>query len=303
MITAPGFLAAYREDRDEEAGEDERERRLPSLAAGDPLTLRSLEAEGHETQPPARYTEASLVKALEERGIGRPSTYASIMSTILERGYVWKRGTALVPSWIAFAVITLLERHFGELVDYDFTARMEEVLDAVAGGDGDRLAALGGFYYGDAERDFRGLHPMVSGLGDIDARDINSLPIGDGVVLRVGRYGPYVERGNGEGVERGNVPDDIAPDELTLDKALELLAQPSGDRMLGEDPETGRADRRQVGSLRAVRHRGAARGRTQVREASHRVVVLNDVARDGDARGRAAAADPAAGRRCRPRDR
>ncbi len=240
VITAPGFLAAYREDRDEEAGEDERERRLPSLAAGDPLTLRSLEAEGHETQPPARYTEASLVKALEERGIGRPSTYASIMSTILERGYVWKRGTALVPSWIAFAVITLLERHFGELVDYDFTARMEEVLDAVAGGDGDRLAALGGFYYGDAERDFRGLHPMVSGLGDIDARDINSLPIGDGIVLRVGRYGPYVERGNDEGVERGNVPDDIAPDELTLDKALELLAQPSGDRLLGEDPETGR---------------------------------------------------------------
>jgi DNA topoisomerase-1 len=241
VITAPGFLAAYREDRDDEASEDERERRLPSLAAGDPLTLRSLDAEGHETQPPARYTEASLVKALEERGIGRPSTYASIMSTILDRGYVWKRGTALVPSWIAFAVVTLLERHFGELVDYDFTARMEEVLDAVAGGDGDRLAALGGFYYGDAERDFRGLHPMVSGLGDIDARDINSLPIGDGVVLRVGRYGPYLERGNGDAVERGNVPADIAPDELTLDKALELLAQPSGDRLLGADPETGRA--------------------------------------------------------------
>ncbi|MET0741061.1 MAG: topoisomerase C-terminal repeat-containing protein, partial [Candidatus Nanopelagicales bacterium] len=240
VITAPGFLAAYREDRDDDASEDERERRLPSLAAGAPLTLRSLEAEGHETQPPPRYTEASLIKALEERGIGRPSTYASIMGTILDRGYVWKRGMALVPSWIAFAVVTLLERHFGELVDYDFTARMEEVLDAVAAGDGDRLAALGGFYYGDVERDFRGLHPMVSGLGDIDARDINSLPIGDGVVLRVGRYGPYVERGNGDAVERGNVPDDIAPDELTVDKALELLTQPSGDRILGEEPETGR---------------------------------------------------------------
>ena len=262
VITFRGFLAAYEEGRDDEAGNgagppadaEEAERRLPPLKAGDPLTLLGLEPEGHSTQPPPRYTEATLVKALEERGIGRPSTYASIMGTILDRGYVWKRGGALVPSFLAFSVVSLLEKHFSELVDYDFTARMEEVLDSVAGGDAQRLDTLRRFYYGEdaagspangAVR-FRGLHPMVGGLGDIDAREINSIPVGDGIVLRVGRYGPYLERervgADGESTtERAPVPQDVAPDELTVERAEQMLAQPSGDRSLGTDPQTGLA--------------------------------------------------------------
>jgi DNA topoisomerase-1 len=252
VITARGFLAAYEEGRDDEsaagAGSDDEERRLPQLKAGDPLSVRALEPEGHATQPPSRYTEATLVKALEERGIGRPSTYATIMGTILDRGYVWKKGSALVPSFLAFSVVTLLEKHFGELVDYDFTARMEEDLDLVAGGDAERLATLQRFYYGtggDAGT-FRGLHPMVSDLGEIDARSINSIPIGNDIVLRVGRYGPYLERerpGDDDGeptTERASVPDDTPPDELTVERAEELLAQPSGDRALGSDPDSGR---------------------------------------------------------------
>jgi DNA topoisomerase I len=250
VITHRGFLAAYEEGRDED-GDDDDERRLPPLTAGDALTLLSVEADGHATQPPPRFTEASLVKALEERGIGRPSTYASIMGTILDRGYVWKRGGALVPSFLAFSVVTLLEKHFGELVDYDFTARMEEALDLVAGGDADRVDTLSRFYYGDATGSpvngagaFRGLHPMVNDLGEIDARGINSIPVGDGIVLRVGRYGPYLEREravDGETVtERASVPDDLAPDELTVAKAEQLLANPTGDRELGVDPATGR---------------------------------------------------------------
>jgi DNA topoisomerase-1 len=244
VITQRGFLAAYEEGRDDEANGAE-ERRLPPLSEGDRLTLLELTPEGHATQPPARYTEASLVKALEERGIGRPSTYASIMGTILDRGYVWKRGSALVPSFLAFSVVTLLERHFGELVDYDFTARMEEVLDLVAGGNAQRVDTLRRFYYGEDSDDFRGLHPMVNDLGEIDARDINSIPVGDGIVLRVGRYGPFLERertgADGEVVsERASVPEDLAPDELTVGKAEQLLSQPSGERELGEDPQTGR---------------------------------------------------------------
>jgi len=252
VITHRGFLAAYEEGRDEEGSGDDDERRLPQLTAGDALAVRALEAEGHSTQPPSRYTEASLVKAMEERGIGRPSTYASIMGTILDRGYVWKKGGALVPSFLAFAVIGLLEKHFAELVDYDFTARMEEQLDLVAGGDAERVDTLSRFYYGQGEAngsdaaDFRGLHPMVSDLGEIDARGINSIPIGAGIVLRVGRYGPYLERelpgpdADGTPVmQRAPVPDDLPPDELTVDKAEELLAMPSGDRELGVDAETG----------------------------------------------------------------
>ena len=263
VITARGFLAAYEEGRDEDAsggaGSDDEERRLPQLKAGDPLSARALEPEGHSTQPPSRYTEATLVKALEERGIGRPSTYASIMGTILDRGYVWKKGSALIPSFLAFSVVTLLEKHFGELVDYDFTARMEEVLDLVAGGGADRLATLQRFYYGTAEGTpaaataaapaeggaFRGLHPMVGDLGEIDARSINSIPIGNDIVLRVGRYGPYLERERPDEdgtpvTERASVPDDTPPDELTVARAEELLAQPSGDRVLGTDPDAGR---------------------------------------------------------------
>jgi len=261
VITARGFLAAYEEGRDEDSAggaQDDTERRLPALTVGDAVAVRALEPEGHSTQPPSRYTEATLVKALEERGIGRPSTYASIMGTILDRGYVWKKGSALVPSFLAFSVVTLLEKHFGELVDYDFTARMEEILDLVAGGEAERLSTLSRFYYGGQgpvgaatggaapeTGNFRGLHPMVSDLGEIDAKSINSIPIGNDIVLRVGRYGPYLERerpgDEGAAVtERASVPDDTPPDELTVERAEELLAQPSGDRVLGADPESGR---------------------------------------------------------------
>jgi len=235
VITFRGFLAAYEESRDEDsAGEKEDERPLPHLAVGDTLTAKTLDSEGHATTPPARFTEASLVQALEERGIGRPSTYASIMGTILDRGYVFKRGTALVPSFLAFAVISLLEQHFGQLVDYQFTARMEDDLDRIASGDEARIDWLRSFYFGKA--DDVGLKALVSDIGEIDARAVNTLPIGEGIALRVGRYGPYVERGE----ERASVPEDLAPDELTVAKAEELLSAPSGDRSLGVHPDWDR---------------------------------------------------------------
>jgi DNA topoisomerase-1 len=238
VITFRGFLAAYEESIDEDARDgDDTERRLPNLQVGDSLTALRLEAEGHATNPPPRYTEASLVKALEERGIGRPSTYASIMGTIVDRGYVVKRGSALVPSFLAFAVVRLMEEHFGTLIDYDFTARLEEVLDTVASGEVDRVGVLDRFYRGDTSTDFAGLHPLVNDLGEIDARELSTFPIADSdAVLRVGRYGAYVERGE----ERANVPVELAPDELTAEKAAELLALPSGDHPLGQDPSTGR---------------------------------------------------------------
>jgi DNA topoisomerase I len=234
VITFRGFLAAYEEgrDADREAAEGDEERRLPNLSEGDSVELRELEPQGHETSPPARYTEATLVRTLEELGIGRPSTYASILGTILDRGYVFKRGTALVPAFLAFSVVGLLEKHFGRLVDYDFTASMEDDLDRIASGDEQRVQWLGRFYFGDGSA---GLHDLVSDLGAIDAREINSLEIGDGIVLRVGRYGPYLERGE----QRASVPEELAPDELTLERAEELLAQPSGDRELGTHPDTG----------------------------------------------------------------
>ncbi|HEU5216188.1 MAG TPA: type I DNA topoisomerase [Gaiellaceae bacterium] len=234
VITFRGFLAAYEEGRDDDraAPEGDEERRLPNLSEGDTVELRSLEPQGHETSPPARFTEATLVRTLEELGIGRPSTYASILGTILDRGYVFKRGTALVPAFLAFSVVALLEQHFGRLVDYDFTARMEDDLDRIAAGDERRVEWLGRFYFGDGNG---GLHELVSDLGAIDAREINSLEIGDGIVLRVGRYGPYLERDG----QRASVPEELAPDELTLERAEELLSQPSGDRELGTDPETG----------------------------------------------------------------
>jgi DNA topoisomerase-1 len=234
VITFRGFLAAYEEGRDDDgpAKDDDEERRLPNLAEGDAVELRALEPQGHETSPPARYTEATLVRTLEELGIGRPSTYASILGTILDRGYVFKRGTALVPAFLAFSVVGLLEQHFGRLVDYDFTARMEDDLDRIASGDEQRVEWLGRFYFGDESA---GLQELVSDLGAIDAREINSLEIGDGIVLRVGRYGPYLERGE----QRASVPEELAPDELTVERAEELLAQPSGDRELGTDPATG----------------------------------------------------------------
>ena len=234
IINFYGFLKAYVEDADDGAERDDRERRLPPLAHGEPLDALRLAPAGHETRPPARYTEATLVRELEEREIGRPSTYASIIGTILDRGYVFKKGTALVPSFLAFAVTTLLERHFGQLVDYEFTARMEDVLDEIARGEAARVPWLRRFYFGsDGEE---GLKELVSDITDIDAREVSSFPLaGTDIVVRVGRYGPYLERDG----ERVNIPEGIAPDELTPEKAAELFAQPSGDRELGTDPATG----------------------------------------------------------------
>ena len=233
IISFHGFLKAYVEDVEGDAERDDRERRLPPLAERDPLTG-ELSPASHVTRPPARYTEASLVKELEDREIGRPSTYASIIGTILDRGYVFKKGTALVPSFLAFAVVTLLERHFGRLVDYDFTARMEEGLDEIARGEMARVPWLRRFYFGsDGEE---GLKQLVSDLGDIDARDVSSFPLaGTDIVVRVGRYGPYLERDG----QRVNVPGDIAPDELTPERAAELFDQPTGDHALGTDPDSG----------------------------------------------------------------
>jgi DNA topoisomerase I len=243
-ITFPGFLRAYVESVDEDAADrDDSERRLPQLRRDQPLDARELTPQGHTTTPPARYTEPSLVKAMEELGIGRPSTYASILHTIQDRGYVWKKGSALVPSWIAFAVVNLLEQHFTRLVDYDFTAAVEEDLDSIAGGGMQSVDWLTRFYFGSETGEeggiarSGGLKRIVSErLGDIDARGINSIPLSDGVVVRVGRYGPYLERQDGE---RANVPEDLPPDELTPDKTEELFAAPSGERVLGTDPETG----------------------------------------------------------------
>ncbi|HEX3946664.1 MAG TPA: topoisomerase C-terminal repeat-containing protein, partial [Acidimicrobiales bacterium] len=260
VIAFPGFLRAYVEGNDDpEAELADREVVLPPLAEGDRLDPLAFEPGSHTTQPPARYTEASLVKAMEELGVGRPSTYASVIATILDRGYVWKKGSALVPSFTAFAVVGLLERYFGDLVDYGFTAAMENDLDEIAGGREESLPWLSRFYFGDgptgaangaeatggdgAANDTArlGLKTAVAThLGDIDAREINSIPIGrDGedreIVVRVGRYGPYLQRGD----DRASIPDDVAPDELTVERAEEMLAAPSNDRTLGDDPDTG----------------------------------------------------------------
>ncbi|MFC7932363.1 type I DNA topoisomerase [Streptomyces cinereoruber] len=256
-ITFHGFMKAYVEGADDPNAElDDRERRLPQVAEGDALGAEEITADGHATKPPARYTEASLVKELEEREIGRPSTYASIIGTILDRGYVFKKGTALVPSFLSFAVVNLLEKHFGRLVDYDFTARMEDDLDRIARGEAQAVPWLKRFYFGEGEiaggsgaadagngdgDHLSGLKELVTDLGAIDAREISSFPVGNGIVLRVGRYGPYVERGekDAEGHQRADVPDDLAPDELTVELAEELLARPSGDFELGTDPVSG----------------------------------------------------------------
>jgi DNA topoisomerase-1 len=245
VITFPGFLRAYVEEVEDDAAErDDRERRLPQVTEAQALTAAGIEPQSHSTSPPARYTEASLVKALEELGIGRPSTYASILGTIQDRGYVFKRGTALVPSFTAFAVVGLLEQHFGRLVDYGFTASMEDDLDAIANGTAQSAAWLTKFYFGDetsTEEDPHGLKELVGDrLGEIDAREVNSLPIGEAedgelVVARVGRYGPYVQKGE----DRASIPDDMPPDELTVAKAMELLTKTSDERLLGQHPEWG----------------------------------------------------------------
>ncbi|MCX5186277.1 type I DNA topoisomerase [Streptomyces sp. NBC_00268] len=253
-ITFHGFLKAYVEGADDPNAElDDRERRLPQVNEGDPLSAEEITVDGHATKPPARYTEASLVKELEEREIGRPSTYASIIGTILDRGYVFKKGTALVPSFLSFAVVNLLEKHFGRLVDYDFTAKMEDDLDRIARGEAQAVPWLKRFYFGEGDArgaaeagngdgdHLGGLKELVTDLGAIDAREVSSFPVGDGIMLRVGRYGPYIERGekDSENHQRADVPEDLAPDELSIELAEELLAKPSGDFELGTDPESG----------------------------------------------------------------
>lgn len=243
VYTFKGFLEAYEEGRDEKRHDNDRtdDQSLPALAVGDALTLTDVEPKGHATSPKPRYTEASLVKALEERGIGRPSTFASIIDVILDRGYVSKRGQALVPSWLAFSIVRLLEEHFADLVDYDFTAALEDDLDAIARGEQNRAAWLREFYFG--SEGHVGLRNIVDNLGDIDAREINSTKIGDVAVLRFGRYGPYLEvpGDDPETPRRINVPEDLAPDELTPEKARELIDAPvGGDRVLGQNPDNGR---------------------------------------------------------------
>jgi DNA topoisomerase-1 len=237
VISFPGFLRAYVEGSDDPDAElEDQERRLPALAEGDPLDTVSLEAKGHETKPPSRYTEASLVRRLEELGIGRPSTYAAIMTTIQERGYVWKKGPALVPTFTAFATVRLLEGQFADLVDYAFTARMEDDLDRISNGEQEPLPYLTDFYFGDGHR---GLVELVArSLAEANPREINAIPLSDeegGLVVRVGRYGPYLEV---EG-SRVSVPEDLPPDELTAERVSALLEEPNGDREVGTDPATG----------------------------------------------------------------
>ena len=252
-VTFPGWLRAY---SDRQANET----RLPQLAKGDELATNKVTADGHSTNPPARYTEASLVKKMEELGIGRPSTYASIIKTIQDRGYVFVRGNALVPSWVAFSVVGLLENNFDALVDYDFTSSMEDELDEIAHGNQDRTKWLSGFYFGDADaRESMaqalarrgGLKHMIeNNLESIDARAANSLKLFDDasgrpVVVRVGRYGPYIERVVGEKdgepeYQRANLPESATPDEITLEMAEKLFATPQSGRELGVNPANGR---------------------------------------------------------------
>lgn len=257
VITFRGFLAAYEEGRDvnpdlaqenSKQSEKSEDKRLPVMAEGDALDASEVTADGHTTTPPARYTEASLVKTLDELGIGRPSTYAATISTIMDRGYVQVRGSALIPSWLAFSVVRLLEEHFSDYVDYDFTAELEEDLDRIARGEAERVKWLAGFYFGDTASE-PGLKPLVDDLGEIDARAVNSIPVTDEITLRVGKFGPYLETGGTVDPETGeltdpvraNVPLDLAPDELTPEKAKELMEIGKADgRELGVNPDTGR---------------------------------------------------------------
>ncbi len=246
VITFRGFMLAYEESRDEErnAPTEAAESKLPPLEEGQELFLSEVEAKGHETSPAARYTEASLVKKLEELGIGRPSTYASIISTITDRGYVTPRGQALIPNWIAFSVVRLLEDYFSDLVEYDFTAEMENDLDRIAEGEAERVDWLNSFYFGSDKH--RGLRQVIDNLGEIDARAVNSVRIADDITLRIGKYGPYLETVD-EGADpdapprRVNIPPELAPDELTAEKARELITAPVvTDRVIGTNPDNGK---------------------------------------------------------------
>ncbi len=235
-ITFPGYRQVYVESTDEAEAEDDKEALLPPLTVGQTVAVSELTPNGHATVPPARYTEASLVKKLEELGIGRPSTWASIIQTVQDRGYVWKKGQALVPTWTAFAVVGLMEKHFDGLVDYAFTARIEEDLDSIARNERQKQDWLQHFYFGSEEEQLPGLKRLVEeNLDHIDAAEINTFPIGldlDGneVVVKPGKYGPYVKRGD----DTASVPDDLTPDELTIEMALKLLAAPKSDEPIGE---------------------------------------------------------------------
>ncbi|TDO39170.1 DNA topoisomerase I [Paractinoplanes brasiliensis] len=281
-ITEPGFLKAYVESSDDENAEaEDAERRLPNLVKDQALDADELNAAGHHTSPPARYTEASLVKAMEELGIGRPSTYSSIMQTIQDRGYVEKRGQALIPTFIAFAVINLMEQHYPRLVDYGFTAAMENDLDGIAGGDHASLDFLTAFYFGsqtagadDEIARSGGLRKMVTeNLSAIDARLINSIPLFDDeegrhIVVRVGRFGPYLQRQIPGATEeqandkanRVSIPEGVAPDELTPDKVKELFLGGGGERSLGDDPQTGEPVLIKSGRFGAYVQSGERRG-------------------------------------------
>ena len=237
VITFAGFLAAYEDIVEEKSDVDETDRRLPAMSVGEKIKVNEYSCEGHETKPPARYTEPTLVKKLEELGIGRPSTFASIMQTIQDRGYVAKRGRALVPTFLAFSVTGLLEQHFTKLIDYEFTASMEEDLDRIANGDEERVAWLTKFFYGTENNP--GLADLSADLGAIDAQAINTMKMGEDIEIRVGRFGAYLQQGQGDDRKFANIPEELAPDELTLPKAIELLAKPSGERKLGFDPQTG----------------------------------------------------------------
>jgi DNA topoisomerase I len=237
VISFAGFLAAYEDIVEEKADSDEGDRRLPVMSVGEKIEVSEYTCEGHETKPPARYTEPTLVKKLEELGIGRPSTFASIMQTIQDRGYVAKRGRALVPTFLAFSVTGLLEQHFTKLIDYEFTASMEEDLDKIANGEEERVTWLTKFFYGTENNP--GLADLSADLGAIDAQAINTMKMGEDIEIRVGRFGAYLQQGLGDERKFANIPEQMAPDELTLPIAIELLAKPSGERKLGVDPQTG----------------------------------------------------------------
>ena len=336
VITFRGFLNAYEESRDEErnASAEPAESKLPPLTEGQKLAFVEIEASGHETTPPPRYTEASLVKELEAKGIGRPSTFASIIDTISNRGYVEHRGQSLVPSWIAFSVVRLLEEHFAELVEYDFTAEMENDLDEIANGDADRVGWLTQFYFGDERQ--RGLRQVIDNLGDIDAKEINSIRIADGITLRIGKFGPYLEvpdpdAGPDATPRRINIPPQLAPDELTPEKARELIDAPIvTDRVIGINPDNGKQIVAKDGRFgpyvteldppapeapapEPSRRRGDRRGRraeeeagrqeARGREAAHSLHLQDDGPRDRRPRHRAQAALASARGRARPRGR